>query len=935
MKSFTKTLFLISVLSVWHTVSAQQWSDVGDPGFTPSNQTLTNPQFAAKLALYNNVPYMAYVASGGVVTVMSYTGGVWSALPATSSGTNCMFIQLAFDASGALYLAYLNSSFSVVVKKFSGSLWSTVGTGPVVQNNLNGLAINPVTNEPYVATYDAGGTSKVTVYRYNGTSWVTVGPADFSGQTQFIRLAITSTGVPYVAMQDGLSGTTFSVMRFDGTNWVNVGGSAIGNLNTFATDIAVDGSGSPYVYSSNASNGKANVLKFNGTAWVPVGQSDFSAGNSAHPFLKFDNTGVLHLAYQDGASANGVNKATVMKFNGTSWVGVGNAGLSGAGVYYPSLAFNSTNQPIIGFRDAATSGAKGTVMKLCASSSASVTSTTPGLVCGTGTATLAATSTGTLRWYNAATNGLFVGTGTTFSTPTLTTTTSYSVAAYDANGCSSARTVVIATVNPVPTITGSTPGSRCGAGTVSLSAIPSAGGINWFTAATGGSSIGTGTSFTTPSISTTTTYIAEANNGGCPSSTRTAVVATIKEVPAVGTGIGTFRCGPGTLNISASAFPTGATLTWFAAASGGSSLGTGNSFTTPSISTTTTYYAEANFNGCVSTSRTPIIAEVRLIPAVTSSADGEVCNEGTISLSATTSTGSQPRWYDVQTGGTSLSSSNNFTTPLLTATKTYYVEALQNGCASTPRTAVAATIKPLPILSVSDVNRCDAGSVSFEAASDGTVSWFAASTGGSALGIGPNYTTPVISVTTPYFVQATLNGCTSLSRTQVQAVIITTPPKPTITQNNSNIEAPVLTSSASADNQWYKDGSLIGGATSVTYTVTDIGEYKVQVNNSGCLSPFSDPVFYIITGAELANDQLLKIFPNPATEELIITLSGFDVNHPVAVAVVDMLGRNMSQSIGKAGGEVKLNVRSLQAGQYIVVAQQGSRKIIKQFIKSN
>lgn len=78
-----------------------------------------------------------------------------------------------------------------------------------------------------------------------------------------------------------------------------------------------------------------------------------------------------------------------------------------------------------------------------------------------------------------------------------------------------------------PTITGTTPNSRCGTGTVDLGATASTATINWYAAPTGGVSLGIGTSFTTPSIATTTSYYAEASYGVCTSATRTEVVATV------------------------------------------------------------------------------------------------------------------------------------------------------------------------------------------------------------------------------------------------------------------------------------------------------------------------------------------------------------------------------------------------------------------------
>jgi hypothetical protein len=83
-----------------------------------------------------------------------------------------------------------------------------------------------------------------------------------------------------------------------------------------------------------------------------------------------------------------------------------------------------------------------------------------------------------------------------------------SVSAGSVSG-SAAATGTLTIVNP--TITSTTGATRCNSGTLTLSATASAGAtINWYSAATGGTILGTGTSFTTPSISTTTTYYAEA-----------------------------------------------------------------------------------------------------------------------------------------------------------------------------------------------------------------------------------------------------------------------------------------------------------------------------------------------------------------------------------------------------------------------------------------
>ncbi|POS02445.1 putative secreted protein (Por secretion system target) [Flavobacterium croceum DSM 17960] len=60
-------------------------------------------------------------------------------------------------------------------------------------------------------------------------------------------------------------------------------------------------------------------------------------------------------------------------------------------------------------------------------------------------------------------------------------------------------------------VTGTTPASRCGSGTVTLGATGSTGStVKWYDAATGGVALASGNSFTTPTIAATTTYYAAA-----------------------------------------------------------------------------------------------------------------------------------------------------------------------------------------------------------------------------------------------------------------------------------------------------------------------------------------------------------------------------------------------------------------------------------------
>ncbi|HXC05291.1 MAG TPA: LamG-like jellyroll fold domain-containing protein, partial [Bacteroidia bacterium] len=145
--------------------------------------------------------------------------------------------------------------------------------------------------------------------------------------------------------------------------------------------------------------------------------------------------------------------------------------------------------------------------------------------------------------------------------------------------------------------TSTTPGSRYGTGTVVLGATSSGGTINWYAAATGGASLGTGSTFTTPSIAATTTYYVDITNGTCVSASRTAVTATVSAAltdEAV-TVAPDAVCGSGTATVSVA--PSQGSVTYTLRNNTGNTYiagpvsGTGSTITLPAgtVSSTTTY----------------------------------------------------------------------------------------------------------------------------------------------------------------------------------------------------------------------------------------------------------------------------------------------------------------------------------------------------------
>lgn len=172
---------------------------------------------------------------------------------------------------------------------------------------------------------------------------------------------------------------------------------------------------------------------------------------------------------------------------------------------------------------------------------------------------------------------------------------------------------------------------------------------------------------------------------------------TVNPLPIAPTATGTSSCVAAALTLNASGGSNGQ-YRWYTTANGGTALsGQANStYTTPIITTTTSYYVSIN-NGTCESIRTEVKATIMIPPNAPTVTGGSSCGPGTVTLQATGATNGQYRWYDVATGGIPLVGETNagFTTPALTGTTTYYV-SINNGSCESTRTPALATIHNPP-----------------------------------------------------------------------------------------------------------------------------------------------------------------------------------------------------------------------------------------------
>ena len=217
-------------------------------------------------------------------------------------------------------------------------------------------------------------------------------------------------------------------------------------------------------------------------------------------------------------------------FNGSSYITLNgsevNSSRNGNTLTATIPATTIANAGIIEVRTTRANGASPTAINLVVLGTPTATSVAS---CGQTTLTASGAPTGAIyRWYSQANGGAVITTGSSYATATAG---QYYVSMAMPGACESARRLVTATVNAIPTIPQITNSSRCGNGALTLSASGAVAGqdYRWYSVAVGGTAIATGPNFTTPSLSigTRTYYVSKiAAATGCES-TRVPVTATV------------------------------------------------------------------------------------------------------------------------------------------------------------------------------------------------------------------------------------------------------------------------------------------------------------------------------------------------------------------------------------------------------------------------
>ena len=351
--------------------------------------------------------------------------------------------------------------------------------------------------------------------------------------------------------------------------------------------------------------------------------------------------------------------------------------------------------------------------------STTVTSKTTPTITINGTTALCEGTSGTLTATVTPSNATVTWTGgSTGNTLSINNDGTYSATA-SLDGCESSASATV-TAAAAPTAPTANNGSRCGTGTVNLS-VNSVDGCtyHWYTSAGTQTEAGSGSTFTTPSISNTTNYWVSAQNANGCNSERVQVTATVHELPSSPSVSNMSVCGTSDITLTATSTNT---VQWYTDAEGE------NQTTTNQIVTNnTTFYAAAiDGNNCRSL-LAPLVVTVNPIPAAPEvTQPNAFCSNSSVSvqLTATPASGCIVKWYNSDMS----SAGQGSQTKTVDASTTFYATSFNNNtqCESdvTDFNVVINGIPSAPVLTCDPI--CGAGSDTMTAtAGDGlTVKWY-------------------------------------------------------------------------------------------------------------------------------------------------------------------------------------------------------------------
>lgn len=446
-------------------------------------------------------------------------------------------------------------------------------------------------------------------------------------------------------------------------------------------------------------------------------------------------------------------------------------------------------------------------------------------------------ATNVINWYIIPGNTL-VGTGNsiTVTPPACQVTTSYYAQASTAGTCVTALardTVTVTQTNCSPcSLTAGSNGPICVGSALNLTASAVAGATYSWTGPNGFTSTLQNPTIASATAAAAGTYTVIATQAASCSSCTTTVNVIVNPIPAAPTaGSNTPVCSGNTLNLTTPAV-AGAVYNWTGP---GAFTSTNQNPSIPSVTTAAsgTYSVTVTVNGCTSPAGTTPVVINNTPAAPIPNSNSPICEGTNLALTANNIAGATYAWTGPAGFTASVRNPPPFAATVANA-GTYSLTVTVGGCTS-PVATVNVVINAVPVApTVSNVTICSGTSATLTATAPGPVyEWYDAATGGTLLTTGVSYTTPVLTSSTTYYVQAVNGTCigprTAVTVTVQPSISVTTSANTSICEGSSTTLNVISPTGAGYTYSWDAPSSTgfssvqnpsVSPTATTTYTVT-------------------------------------------------------------------------------------------------------------------
>ncbi len=308
------------------------------------------------IAVYNDVPYVAYITSDdpAQLYVKRYTNGSWQTVGSNivDTGEDPSRVVLKVSENGTFYMLYYGetskSSISNV-KQLIGNTWTQLGLINFGQGYgcfRGNLTI--YNNIPYIVSPNQVADSVFVKYNYgNGWEYVTGFLYTDGYYPSHLAINIDQNATPHITFHTEWNGQY--IRKYSSNTWSVVGNTVSCYFSANALDIRQNNT--PYFCMKDNASTNAKAVQLSNNLWTNLGNpATFSQGEIMNNIeCSTDSLDYPYAAYIDKGLSD---KIVVKRLDGTIWAALGTEGFA-TGYQKKNISFTiEEGKPYIAFQNA-------------------------------------------------------------------------------------------------------------------------------------------------------------------------------------------------------------------------------------------------------------------------------------------------------------------------------------------------------------------------------------------------------------------------------------------------------------------------------------------------------------------------------------------------------------------------------------------------------